>query len=678
MKKLLIAVLIKFLFPSLFLGQNIEIDPTFDISLKKNDSVSLVASHDRFFTGENHFIVEPRSLNFGEALQGESVTLSFAITNPSDSVLSITNIISPNSAFVVTDTIFTVPPFSSQDVSVIFSPEESGLFDGQLTIFVDFNPDSTSQVELLGWTPIELNSTITPSTSSSQVPFTVQNTREVLLHLEASSNTNWAMQGSESAVLTIFVDDDTIDQNQDVVLFNGDQLFVYKLLLGRIDSGTHTVEFFFDGDKSSPGADMIHLGKCSIIPTTIVGEEYDIFRFTPILYGRDLAGSNESNHTDTPLLIYHEVFKEDDSSKLIEYTMIFSNEDGGTNSFNLMSRWGRTTDIEWIYRVKLDSFGNILEDFYQGSGHTTNPFLGQRINDHPILKTVTFNNLFSDEGISDFKFFLSSELIKKADHSREILMDENPWTYEIMTKEMIQENKYEDPANPFTSDVSDARNYLYLEFNTSEFNGSRITFGVKLSNDENWYFSDHNDINLQAVNREGWRRSTIELPQSTTINGLVNLQIKTTGNGEIVFEELSNIFMLSEQFELLVHPFSWNQQITFNAPADSAVLDLVTGIDVHPITKIRDFELYQNYPNPFNPTTTISYFLSNATEVVLKIYNILGQEIRHLLNEHQTPGHKSMTWDGKDDRGNRVSSGVYIYRLQTGGNIQSKKMLLLK
>jgi len=347
---------------------------------------------------ENHYIVEPQSLNFGETRQGEFVNLSFTITNTGDSILFITNINSSNSAFLVLDNVFSVTPFDSHTVSVSYRPQGSGPFDGQLTVFHNNSSDSTTQVELIGWTPIELNSAITPNTSSSQISFSIQDSREMLLHLKASSNTNWAVQGLESAVLTIFVDDNTVGQNQDVVLFNGGQLSVYKLSLGRVDSGMHTVEFFFNGDKSSPGADMVHLKKCSIIPTTLMGEEYDIFRFSPILYGRDLAGSNESNHTDVPLLLYHEVFKEPDSSKLIEYTMIFSNEDSGTNSTNLMSRWGRTTDIEWLYRVKLDSLGNILEDYYQGSGHTTTPFQGQRINDHPILKTVTFNNLFSEIG----------------------------------------------------------------------------------------------------------------------------------------------------------------------------------------------------------------------------------------------------------------------------------------
>ena len=620
---------------------------------------------------ESHFMVEPQSLNFGETLQGEFVNLSCAITNTGISILSITDINSSNSAFLVSDTVFTIAPFTSHTVSISFQPQRSGPFDGQLTIFENNSSDSTTQLELIGWTPIELNSTLTPNTSVSQVSFPIQNTREVLLHLEASSNTNWAMQGSESAVLTIVVDDNTVEQNQDVVLFNGAQVSVYKLLLGRVDSGTHTVEFLFDGDKSSPGADRIHLDKCSIIPTTLVGDEYDVFRFTPILYGRDLAGSNESNHTDVPLLLYHEVFKQADSSKLIEYTMIFSNEDGGTNSSNLMSRWGRTTDIEWFYRVKLDSLGNIIEDYYQGSGHTTSPFLGQRLNDHPILKTVTFNNLFSDEGISDFRFLLSAEQIKKADHSREILMDENPWTYKIMTEEMIREDKYEDPANPATITVSDARNYLYLEFNTSEFNGARITFGVQVSNDKNWYFTDHNFDFVQAVNKAGWRRSTIELPPGATIDDFVKLQIKTSGDGDIVFEELSKMFMLSEEFELLVHPFSWNQQITFNAPADNVVLDLVTGIDDHPITKIRDFELYQNYPNPFNPTTTIKYSLSSASHLRLKVYNLLGQEVAVLVDEMKFQGEYQVEFNATG-----LASGVYV--LKADNSVLAKKMLLLK
>ena len=91
-----------------------------------------------------------------------------------------------------------------------------------------------------------------------------------------------------------------------------------------------------------------------------------------------------------------------------------------------------------------------------------------------------------------------------------------------------------------------------------------------------------------------------------------------------------------------------------------------------------EFLLYHNYPNPFNPTTTITYNLPNAANVVLKIYNMLGQEVRTLLNTHRQPGAQSVVWDGRNELGLKVSSGVFIYRLQSGALVQTRKMLLLK
>jgi hypothetical protein len=91
-----------------------------------------------------------------------------------------------------------------------------------------------------------------------------------------------------------------------------------------------------------------------------------------------------------------------------------------------------------------------------------------------------------------------------------------------------------------------------------------------------------------------------------------------------------------------------------------------------------EFVLYPAYPNPFNPATTIRYDLAEASQVVLKIYNILGQEVRTLVNEKQTAGKKSVVWDSRDSAGKVVSSGVYIYRIQVGDYVQSRKMVLLR
>ena len=92
--------------------------------------------------------------------------------------------------------------------------------------------------------------------------------------------------------------------------------------------------------------------------------------------------------------------------------------------------------------------------------------------------------------------------------------------------------------------------------------------------------------------------------------------------------------------------------------------------------------LSQNYPNPFNPSTTITYELAAASTVRLSIYNLLGQEIRRLIDKAQPAGLHRVGWDGLDQAGRAAASGVYLYRLSThSGKTQSivtKKMALVR
>jgi len=94
----------------------------------------------------------------------------------------------------------------------------------------------------------------------------------------------------------------------------------------------------------------------------------------------------------------------------------------------------------------------------------------------------------------------------------------------------------------------------------------------------------------------------------------------------------------------------------------------------------REFTLEQNYPNPFNANTVIRYSLSvsRPTLTTLKIYNILGQEVRELVNCMKTSGNYRVMWDGKDNRGKEVASGIYLYQLKVGDQKKTKKLLLLK
>ncbi len=109
----------------------------------------------------------------------------------------------------------------------------------------------------------------------------------------------------------------------------------------------------------------------------------------------------------------------------------------------------------------------------------------------------------------------------------------------------------------------------------------------------------------------------------------------------------------------------------------------VSGIyDKEKVNRPEKYILYQNYPNPFNPQTTIEYKIPAAGKVVLKIYNLIGQEVRTLINKEIPAGCHSVVWDGKDNLGNRVSSGVYFYKLDLNNLLdisrQIKKLLLIK
>lgn len=92
-----------------------------------------------------------------------------------------------------------------------------------------------------------------------------------------------------------------------------------------------------------------------------------------------------------------------------------------------------------------------------------------------------------------------------------------------------------------------------------------------------------------------------------------------------------------------------------------------------------DFSLEQNYPNPFNPTTNIVYNLTQVSDVKLTVYSLLGQRVSVLINSEMKPaGKHTVKWDGRDDSGKLVPSGVYIYKIEVGDIAQTKKMLLMK
>ena len=109
------------------------------------------------------------------------------------------------------------------------------------------------------------------------------------------------------------------------------------------------------------------------------------------------------------------------------------------------------------------------------------------------------------------------------------------------------------------------------------------------------------------------------------------------------------------------------------APRVPTAISEVSGTD-----QPAAFVLTQNVPNPFNSSTTLRFALPQAADIELAIYNLTGQKVARLARGWHAAGHYTAHWDGRNDSGVRVATGVYIYRLRAGGQVQVRKLLLLR
>lgn len=101
-------------------------------------------------------------------------------------------------------------------------------------------------------------------------------------------------------------------------------------------------------------------------------------------------------------------------------------------------------------------------------------------------------------------------------------------------------------------------------------------------------------------------------------------------------------------------------------------------LEEHTVTLPQSFALEQNYPNPFNASTAIQYQLPEASEVRLIVCNLLGQEVRRLADGKEKAGYHVALWDGRDEDGKPVGSGIYLYRLKAGRFSETRKALLVR
>jgi len=146
-----------------------------------------------------------------------------------------------------------------------------------------------------------------------------------------------------------------------------------------------------------------------------------------------------------------------------------------------------------------------------------------------------------------------------------------------------------------------------------------------------------------------------------------------------LFEFVLKKNTVNEPTTMLKWQFGQPGSVPVNIWIDAVFATRVKDVAIKDEPSIPDeFILSQNYPNPFNPTTNITFGLPKESNVTIDVYNLMGQKVATLVNERINAGYHTVNWNGRDASGNRVTSGVYIYKITAGDFAKSKKMLLVK
>jgi hypothetical protein len=419
----------------------------------------------------------------------------------------------------------------------------------------------------------------------AQVQFRTTRDGEAFLDMSvAARKVAWGEPGHESAVVSLFVDG---HYATDVVI-TSNQPTSREFALGSLPAGVHTLRIHYAADRSRKRAGVATLRHLHVRTVSKRSPEYAAARFAPVLYGRhvpSLGGRFQSAVTDFPLVAWHEITPgAKPGHSVIEYSVVWSNEDGGTDTPALMARWGRSTDIEWVYRVEVNRAGHRVRGsgVYQASGHQTLRFRGRYDGTHPLLETCTSNNNMCDTVDDPMRFALSTRDVRPVEQPREYLMDTHPWTYSVMAQEMLREGKIESPSDPATPAVGDQRSYLYVAVDhdttpAASEAGVGLAVDVRLRGNPTTYSSDH-QVPEWSVNRDVPAATTVELPVGTTPADVVSVSVRRvpiglTDNGAtLTVTDIDRAFFLGPDYLPQASFVSWHGSQALTAAAPTAVL----------------------------------------------------------------------------------------------------------
>ena len=325
---------------------------------------------------------------------------------------------------------------------------------------------------------------------------------------------SWGAAGREAAVLRVSIDG---RYSQHLVLAQGDRAAEYPIALGALPAGRHALAFTRDDALSAPNAGPATVSIDHTLTYFPESTDYTALARAPILYARP---NTVGKFTDLPILMWYEIVPTA-RGRQFRYSVVFTNEDGGTATDRLMATGGRTTDIEYVYGVELDLDGRVLAEEFQGPGHAVPPFTGQHEGLHPLLWVSTDNNMVSESGPTSIRYALLPERVDLTDVSREAVMDRHAWSYALASEEMSREGKIGDAA-PGHNTIPDPRRYVYVEA-CGEVGSAAIAFALSVRGE--WISSDRGLPQYRIV-RDGCFRAAVPLPAGAHAGDVRALRVR--------------------------------------------------------------------------------------------------------------------------------------------------------
>ena len=359
---------------------------------------------------------------------------------------------------------------------------------------------------------------------------------------------DWGEAGRESVALKVMLDG---RYSQHLQLVRGEQAD-YTIALGRVGKGPHRLTIDRDPALTARGAGpaTIEVPEVSLHHPGQDGD-YTALSMAPIVYAR---GNTVGRFTDLPLLMWYEVVPTA-RGRQYRYSVIFSNEDGGTKTDRLMATWGRTTDIEFVYGVELGAGDEILAEEFQGPGHEVPVFKGRHEGRHPLLWVSTDNNMVSEKGPSTIRYAPIARRFDLTNQPREAVMDANPWTYAIASVEMRREGKIADNPPPGINKIPDPRRFVFVEACAAVADAAlALSIGVG----DQWISSDRG-LPEYRVARDGCFTIATPLPAGTRPSAIRAIRVHafarppekgsgTAAPGVVNFTRIIKVFMLGESF----------------------------------------------------------------------------------------------------------------------------------